>query len=664
MLWLRSVRRRRILGLALLALCAGITFAGEATLEQIQVSPFKGVRYARQFPDAHRISRAASPFGYLEVYASSYFHFAPGLSDAATLYLETMPRNAFLGMYIDGDGPIGIMRRLPPDQSAYVNYLSMALPYALKDQPEVLIMQFGGGISTNVALELGARRVTVAEGNPLVIHAVRDDPLVSDFTGRILNDERVQLVPTEGRIAVAQFDQSFDLIDLSLADSTGLSMPAGASISEKYGYTVETFRACLRALRPGGILSVTVWNKEDPPKSVLKLMTTMIEAAAAADSGDAAEAFFMTQTYLSTFTVLYQKGGFRPDEVAALAQRCSRLSFELVYAPSMEGEPANIDAILAAYRAVYFPTNEPDSAAQEAADLDVSAGSLLRAVAYRLLRGDAAAIRDAYVFDLKPLTNDRPYFAGFVKLADMPHFLSNLEAISDEWGYLLLWATLVLSVFFGVLLMALPVLFGWRTLFARGPGKLSVITYFLCLGLGYILIEMAFISKCILCLGNSTVSFAVLVTGMLLCSGIGSYGSGRLVRVARSTIPAVCLLIGAILIVYAFALTPVLTAIAGWAYPAKVALCLALLAPLAFLLGFPFALGMATLSARHQEHFFVWAWGINGSFSVVGSVLVPVWSVLFGLSSVLVLSSMIYLLAVPCFLGFSKPLELGTGPGR
>jgi spermidine synthase len=653
LLWFAAEGNRR--SFVLLGLCAAVAFTGAACFEQIRVSPFKGVSYARQFPDARRVCQQASPFGYLEVYSSSYFHFAPGLSDAATLYMDEMPQNAFLGMYIDGDGPTGIMRQLPAGQSEYVKYLSMALPYGLKDKPDVLVMQFGGGISTNVALEMGARRVTVAEGSPLVVQAVRDDPFVSDYTGHILSNERVQLVEVEGRILVPELRERFDIIDLSLADSTGLSMPAGASIHEKYGYTKETFRACIRALRQGGIFSVTVWNKEDPPKSVLKLMTTMIEAAGSGGASDVGNELFMTHTYLSTFTVLFKKGGFQTNEVASLSSACRRLSFEIVYAPGSEPEPENVDEILAAYRSVYFSPGESDPGGGEPSDVDVSAGSLYRAVAHRLIHGGGAKMRDGYVFDMRPLTDDRPYFAGFVKPFDIPRFLDKLETISDEWGYLLLWATLLLSIFFGMLLLALPVLFGWRALFSHESGKRSVMLYFLCLGLGYIFIEIAFISKCVLVLGNSTVSFAVLVTGMLLFSGIGSYVSGRLIPVARRAIVVGCGLIAAILFLYALMLNPLLTAIGGWSYPAKVAFCLALLAPLAFLLGFPFALGMATLSNCQKEHFFVWAWGINGSFSVAGSVLVPVFSVLFGLSSVLIISGLVYLLAAPCFLGFSKP---------
>jgi hypothetical protein len=164
LLWFLSRLGTKLLPLlgasAIVSLLVGFHFV------QIGISPYKGVSYAAKFPDSQIVSREVSPFGYVEVYSSSYFHFAPGLSDATTLYLDTMPENAYLGMYIDGDGPIGIMKDLPAGQAEYVKFLPMSMPYLLKSEPDVLVMQFGGGISTNVALKMGSKSVTVAEGNP------------------------------------------------------------------------------------------------------------------------------------------------------------------------------------------------------------------------------------------------------------------------------------------------------------------------------------------------------------------------------------------------------------------------------------------------------------------------------------------------------------------
>lgn len=648
--WFVSQRQARLI--PLLAVSAALALLMGWQFSQITISPYKGVSYARNFPDAKRVYEAASPFGYLEVYSSSYFHFAPGLSDTATLYLETMPENAYLGMYIDGDGPIGIMKNLTEDETEYVKFLPLSMPYLLKPHPQVLVIQFGGGISTNVALKLGADKVTVAEGNPMIIDAVKDKNFIAGFTGNILENPKVRLIRNDGRVYVRGANESFDIIDLSLADSTGLSSPGGSSIYEKFTYARETFLACMRALGKDGIFSITVWNKEDPPKSTMKLMTTLITAAQEAGSQDISRDFFMAHTYLSTFTALYKKGGFSDEEVQKLIKNCKRMSFEIVYAPGQQPPEGDLAKVFEAYRNIFFAPQTDDSSES---GVDMSMGNLYRLVASRLISGHLAEVEAGYVFNVEPLTNERPYFAGYLKIPDLPKFIDKLEAISDEWGYLLLWATLLLSVLFGFTLMLLPMIFGWRAFFQRHRGKFGVIVYFLCLGLGYIFVEIAMISKYILCLGNATVSVAILITGMLLFSGLGSYLSARLMPLAARSIVVICSLITALLVLYAVYLDRILGLVGLWPYGVKIVFCLLLLFPVAFLMGFPFALGMSTLSRLKKEHFFVWAWGINGSFSVVGSVLVPIISVSLGISTVILVAAVIYFTALPAFFRLQAP---------
>jgi spermidine synthase len=648
--WFYSQRQATLIPALVVAL--GLTLIIGWQFNQISISPYKGVSYARNFPDSKRVYEAASPFGYLEVYSSSYFHFAPGLSDAATFYLDKMPENAYLGMYIDGDGPIGIMKNLAEDEKEYAKFLPLSMPYLLKPHPDVLVIQFGGGISTNMALTLGADHVTVAEGNPMIIDAMKDKNFIADFTGKILQNPKIDLIPSDGRVYVREAEKQFDIIDLSLADSTGLSMPGGSSIHEKFTYTTETFLAAIHALAKDGILSVTVWNKEDPPKSTMKLMTTLVTAALDADSQDISRNFFIAHTYLSTFSVLYKKGGFSDEEVQKLLKYCKRTSFEVIYSPGQQPPDGDLDKVFEAYRNLY---SEPQREDSPETGVDMSMGYLYRLVVGRLIAGDLQKVEQGYVFCGEPLTNERPYFAGYLRIPDIPKFMDKLEAISDEWGYLLLWATLFLSVVFGLVLMLLPMIFGWQAFFQRHRGKPGVIVYFLCLGVGYIFVEIAMISKYILCLGNATVSVAILVTGMLLFSGLGSYLSARFVPAARRTIVVVCSSITLLLLFYAAYLDRILGLVGLWPYGAKIVFCLALLFPLALLMGFPFALGMSTLSRLRKEHFFVWAWGINGSFSVVGSVLVPIISVSLGISTVIVMAAIIYLTALPSFFNLQLP---------
>ncbi len=663
-------------------------------IPKLAVSDYKGVSYARKFPDAARVYERASPFGYIEVYSSSYLHFAPGQSDNAAFNLKKMPSNAYLGLYIDSEGPAGIIKDLPADETAYFRFLPMYYPYLLKKDPKTFVVQFGGGISTAVALKSGSSQVTVAEGNPALLTAFREDKHLRDFTGDILNNPKVNVVDYDGRLYVAHTKNRYDVIDLSLADSAGLSSPGGFSIVEKYSYSREAMSAYMRALAPGGILSVTLWNKEEPPKSVLKLYATMVAAARDVDGGkDIAQKFYVVSSYLSTATVLYKRDGFTPKEIDELNAHTKAMSFDEIYYPGFKVDTADLKQILQDYRDQFFftgqavdptapaetePNDKPppgmtDAAAPGAVPADgaapptpkVPATVLGRLAWHYLIEGGWQKVADEYVFDTRILTNHQPYFAAYIKVPDLLKFTDRLELVQDEWGYLLLWATLGIATIFALTLVLFPVIFGWRTIFSRYPGKAGTMIYFLCLGLGYIIVEVGMISHFILALSNATVSASVLITGMLVFSGIGSFFSERFLDRSRTFMPKVFLAIFAILVTYAFTIDYALDWIGTLPYALRILLCLLIILPPAFLMGFPMPTAMTTLGRLGKDHMFLWAWGINGCFSVIGAALVPIVATSFGLPAVVLVGAFAYLIALPTFFSVLMPLPTqSTGAGR
>lgn len=664
-------------------------------IPKLAVSDYKGVSYARKFPDAKRVYERASPFGYIEVYSSSYLHFAPGQSDNAAFNLEKMPSNAYLGLYIDSEGPAGIIKDLPAEQTAYFKYLPMYYPYLLKKDPKTFVVQFGGGISTAVALKSGSSQVTVAEGNPALLSAFREDKFLRDFTGDVLNNPKVNVVDYDGRLYVAHTKNRYDVIDLSLADSAGLSSPGGFSIVEKYSYSREAMSAYMRALTPGGVLSVTLWNKEEPPKSVLKLYATMAAAARDVDGGkDIAQKFYVVSSYLSTATVLYKRDGFTPAEIELLNAHTKAMSFDEIYYPGFKVDTSGLKQILQDYRDQFFfaghahdPTapaeTEPNDKPPPGVTTEGSPGAteakadgpppapvvpatvLGRLAWHYLIEGGWQQVADQYVFDTRILTNHQPYFAAYIKVPDLLKFTDRLELVQDEWGYLLLWATLGIATIFALTLVLFPVVFGWRTIFSRYPGKAGTMLYFLCLGLGYIIVEVGMISHFILALSNATVSASVLITGMLVFSGMGSFFSERYLDRARSFMPKVFLAIFAILATYAFTIDYALDWIGTLPYALRILLCLLIVFPPAFLMGFPMPTAMTLLGRLGKDHMFLWAWGINGCFSVIGAALVPIVATSFGLPAVVLVGAFAYLIALPAFFSVIMPLPTGaTGAGR
>ena len=52
-------------------------------------------------------------------------------------------------------------------------------------------------------------------------------------------------------------------------------------------------------------------------------------------------------------------------------------------------------------------------------------------------------------------------------------------------------------------------------------------------------------------------------------------------------------------------------------------------------MGFPMSTAMTTLGRLGKEHMFIWAWGVNGCFSVIGAAAAPVIATNFGLGAVI-----------------------------
>jgi len=635
---------------------------------KLAVSDYKGVSYARKLPDSRRVLHLLSPFGDVQAYASSYLHFAPGLSDNAAFNLPELPRNAYVGLYIDGEGPIGVIRDLPPKDTAYFDYLPSVYPYLIKTAPDVFVAQFGGGISTALALRHGARSVTLAEDNPAILEAFGSEE-VGGFSGHLLQNPRVRVVSGEGRLFLQASGAHYDIVDLSVTISAGLSNSGGFPIVENYGYTREAMLAYMRALRPGGVLSVTLWNKEDPPKSVLKLYATMVAAARSFDPATVDRSFFAIGNYLSTATVLYKRGGFTAAEIERLRGQTEKMSFDAFYYPGIANEPASLEGLLDAYRNQIFGGQifengqgfgngaaEDAGAAPQDDAAPPPATLLSRLVWNRMIRGEWPEIAERYPFDARPLTDNRPYFAGYVKPADLTRIIDRLDLFQNEWGYLLLWATLGVATVGAVLLMALPVMFGWRTMVHDFPGVSGTVLYFACLGLAYLSVELALAAKFVLALSNYTVSAAVVITGMLIFSGIGSLVSRRYVERVEFVLPRLLVAIGAVLLAEALLADRVLAWVGALPSAMRPVACLALILPAALLMGFPMPLAMTTLARLGKDRVFIWAWGINGCFSVIGAALTPIAAIAFGLNAVLAAAGALYVLAVAALGALFRPV--------
>jgi hypothetical protein len=214
-----------------------------------------------------------------------------------------------------------------------------------------------------------------------------------------------------------------------------------------------------------------------------------------------------------------------------------------------------------------------------------------------------------------------------------------------EWGYPVLLATLAQATVAGLALILLPLWLSGRRMPRNGRGR--VVAYFTALGLGFMLLEMAFIQKFMLFLGHPLYAVAVVLCGFLLFSGLGSRASEHLGR-PEGTVRIAVLAIGALALLYLLLLPEVFRALAGLAELPRIALSLALIAPLAFCMGIPFPLGLQRL-ARGAPALIPWAWAINACCSVIAAVLATWLALHLGFAVVVVLAVAVYLAAAWTF---------------
>jgi hypothetical protein len=619
-------------------LCLGVFLAAGS----IRVSDFKPIFYAEHYKDSRVVSRIFSPAGEMYVFRSSYFHSAPGMSMNAWQKIGAAQRQSFCGLYIDGNGPIVIMGKTVPGEQGFLEYLPTSAPYVIKEKPRVLLVNIGGSINCEVAKYYDSSSITVVEPNPELINMYRNDPFVAPFTGNRLNDSRIHVVVGEPRAFCARNRGRFDIVEISLVDSVGLSQSGGYAVQENFTYTEQAIRDYLEGLDKDGILSITVWDRLKPPRNVLKILSTVVQSLSDLGVKEPGRHLFVFNYLNSTATVLVKKSPFLRDEhhneVAELLAFTDKLSLSDIYYPGIAADGSDLPRLIDYYNS-WFEEKRPAGADRPTY---VEPAHFYRSALLAMLAGRAQELYRDYIFDVRPMTDDRPYYTVYLKPSKLGWVLDQLPAVSEDWGYLLLLAVLIVSVVFAAFIVLIPLVGRWRELFSKKRGTLGVIAYYACLGLGYMLIEMFLIQRLVFFLSNPIVSVSIVITAMLIISGIGSICSRYLARTKVMIVRLAVLGIVISVLFYLFGLSPVLSLFLGVPFGVKLALAVLLIAPAAFFLGMPFPNGLSALTET-RPRLLPWAWGMNGALSVTGTVLGRLVSVSVGFTAVLLIAIAAYL---------------------
>jgi len=507
-----------------------------------------------------------------------------------------------------------------------------ALANVLRPHGEFAIIGPGGGVDVLRAVANGSPSVTGIEINPIIATTIMRGRY-ADYSQHLYSRPDVHIHVTDGRSFLRSTPQKFDVVQMTLVD-TWASTAAGAfALSENNLYTVEAFREYFDHLKPDGMIAITRWEFRHP-REALRVVAVAMEALHRLGVANPARNFIVaSQGSLDEdgipVVVLAKKTPFTAAEEAAVNNHLDDFpQLDALYLPSDPGQNPFSDLIA---------SNDP----------------------YAFARG--------YAYNVSPVTDNAPFFFFTLKPAQILGEKGLRAGI--DWkvnlGVLVLLLVLVISLVAVLVFLVLPLILR-STIFRRATLRSTLrsrnarqsplpLLYFVAIGLGYILVEIAFIQRFVLFLGHPTYALTVVIFLLMLSSGAGSLFSRLwLPRTNLCWVPIV--LVIATLLVDVVFLPGRLAALVGLDFGYRLLVSGVLLIPLGFVMGMPFPTGLRALAALPAPEFpageeasdnaVEWAWAMNAAASVLGSVLAMVIAIQFGLTVTLTCGAAAYLLAL------------------
>jgi SAM-dependent methyltransferase len=583
---------------------------------QASISQYKPLYPPLHTPGAHVLAEAFSPHGdYLLLDDFTERVNTDISNDAGMLGYADPPRS--FGLYRDG---IRIASLPMPGKinTGYAPGALDALPYALRPHARILLTGASGGFRISEVLALGAAQVTALEPEPLLYAALRRGLAASPA---FPVGARVRLSPLSP-VAAAQADGPYDIIDLS-----GDFMDAApANVN---GFTAEAFTAYLRALRPGGIISIPV-SIEDFPVYALRMLSTA--RAALADADPLAQVIVYRSAWNAR--ILVSNAPFTNLDISRLRKWCDDRSFDVSYYQGIDIAAARNDLYndlpAVSFDAGTITSYGPDDSIADEAE--------------QVLLGQPTISFRA--FNLAPVTNDRPVFYAVLRLTDLSVLLARLQILPQaEIGALVNLAVLAQAILIAALVLLAP-LVSPRIARPGGAGLLRPIVYFPALAIGFLFIEIFAIEKASAFLDDRAAGFALVLSFMLIFSGLGSLSSSRFAGRPQRGVALAWLVITAWALAVLALVPAAMLAGDGLPYVLRCVLVVLSIAPVSFAMGLPFPLGLGVVSGGS---FLPWAWGLNGAFSVVATPLAALVARNSGLHIVLTAAVLLYGLAAILF---------------
>ncbi len=480
-------------------------------------------------------------------------------------------------------------------------------PYLIKEKPQdVGIVGVGAGKDVLLALAAGAKEIRGAEFNATIYHLFHD--VYSRKIGNIGHFSNVDVEFQEGRFFIRSSDRKYDVLIFDNSISQVAVSSGSFTLAESYLFTVEGMMDYISHLKPGGVIYLSN-PYTDGPRFVTLIREAFHRMHREKEFGQSVMIFEEPASYRKC-KILIKNGLFTEKESAKLIAYARSIGQILEYSPYVKSG-----------------TREE-----------------------RLVRADDInreyALNDT---EIRPSTDDWPFFSQRVK----PQFLSfskGVDAVRFFYPqpFLLLKEVTGQVVFYCILFLIAPLIFLNLKGFKKLPHKVASIIYFASLGLGFMLLEVVMMQKYTLILGHPIFAFAVVLSSLLISSGIGSMFSHRYQSPKKAILIGLAGIVATTVFSYLFILL-LGGAMTGWLLFIRILFIVALIAPTGFFMGFMMPSGIRVISESEEGDTIPWMWSVNGVFSVLASFVAIYVSVLFGYTLVFILGIAVYTLGTAVF---------------
>ena len=475
---------------------------------------------------------------------------------------------------------------------------STSIPFLYLKESEknnMLVIGPGGGKEVLMGLFGGVEQITGVEINPDFVNIVKDH---KKFNGGIYtNFPNVKILVKEGRHYIKQLNQNYDLIVMALPSTEQMQNIEALAMSENYLLTVEAIRDYLNILTPEGSLIFTVHNKWE----LMRLIITAISAFElnGVDSKDLQNHFAILESDYAP-TIIIKKKIFTKEDAAHWQDVMKTMPNDL---PAITYLPYNNDKI------------DPTAINQFLTKISYSKEAVQKYI-------------EENEFDISPCKDNSPYFYKIKK------------GVPDNY----LW--LLLGIFaFNFIIVVLPSKLINKNTRKNRRTVMLLLTIFICIGAGFMILEVSLFQKLVLYLGSPTVSLSILLSSLLIGMGIGSFWGRKIYQdnlKKRLTVVSLLIMItGTILFtLYPFILTKFLV----YSLTFRSLACFLMILPFGFLLGIPFPSCIQTLKQGNMYELIPWMYGVNGAMSVLGSVIAVILSMTLGFTATFFSGLFLYLI--------------------